>query len=399
MTDLPAIRVAHLADTHLGYRALSKLDPITERNQRAVDIERAFERAIDAILEEKPDLVLHAGDVFHHIRPSWHAMRVFVRQMRRLEAARIPTVVITGNHDSPRLRTGGTVFSVLDLALPEITFVTEYEAQRVRFPELGVVVHAVPHGAMSLSQSEPASYAQRGMRNILLLHGMIPGMDDIARYEPGTEEIAESLLDSSFDYIALGHFHIWEHPRSNAWYSGSTERTGWGDEPATPGLLITSWDEGALRPSDPKHIDLPARPMRTLKAIDGEGLPASTVAERALKMARDLDDPTAMTRIELRNMARPARREVDQLIKRELNSVVWSLDTFVRGEFPPPDHRHDPLDREISDVRALFGEFVDARIADKQYDDRFAATFRERGMQALNGAIERVSQALAEEDR
>ncbi len=399
MVELPAIRVAHFADTHLGYRAMSKLDPESERNQRAVDIELAFERAIDAILAKKPDLVLHAGDVFHHTRPSWHAMRVFVRQMRRLEAAKIPTVVITGNHDSPRLRTGGTVFSVLDLALPEITFVTEYEAKRIRFPELGVTVHAVPHGAISLNLLDPVSYTENGVRNILLLHGMIPGMEDIARYEPGTEEIAESLLDRSFDYIALGHYHIWERPRSNAWYAGSTERTGWGDEPATPGFLMTSWEAGALRPSDPEHIDLPARPMRTLKAIEGEGLPASAVAERALKMARDLGDPTAMTRIELRNMARPARREVEQLIKRELNGAVWSLDAFVRGEFPPPDHRHDPLDREISDVRALFGEFVDSRVAGNHYDERFAATFRERGMQALNGAIERVSQALAEEDR
>jgi hypothetical protein len=139
--------------------------------------------------------------------------------------------------------------------------------------------------------------------------------------------------------------------------------------------------------------------MRTLKPIDGEGLPAPTVAERVLKLARDVDDPTAMTRVELRNMPRPARREVDQLIKRELNGAVWSLDTFVRGEFPPPDRLNDPLDREISDVRALFGEFVDARVADNHYDERFATAFRERGMQALNGAIERVSQALAEEDR
>ena len=29
MTDLPAIKIAHFADTHLGYRAMSKLDPET----------------------------------------------------------------------------------------------------------------------------------------------------------------------------------------------------------------------------------------------------------------------------------------------------------------------------------------------------------------------------------
>ena len=59
-------------------------------------MERAFERAIDAILAQKPDLVLHAGDVFHHTRPTWHAMRIFLRQMRRLEQAGIPVVIIAG---------------------------------------------------------------------------------------------------------------------------------------------------------------------------------------------------------------------------------------------------------------------------------------------------------------
>jgi DNA repair exonuclease SbcCD nuclease subunit len=399
MANLPAIRVAHIADTHLGYRALNKVDPETERNQRALDIELAFERSIDAILEAKPDLVIHAGDVFHHSRPSWHAMRAFVRQMRRLEAAKIPTVIIAGNHDSSRLRTGGTVFSVLELALADITFVTEYEAQKARFPDLGVTVHAVPHGALSLSTYDPATYTEPGVRNILLLHGMIPGMDDIARYEPGTEEITETLLDASFEYIALGHFHLHVRPRANAWYAGSTERMGWGDEPATPGFLITEFAEGELKPNTPEHKPIEVRPMRTLDAIDGEGLPAREIANRALRRLDKIDDPTTMTRIELKNTPRPVRREVEQLIKRELEERVWSLDCFVRGELLGPKHEQHPLEADVTDVRTLFGEFVDERVTDGAYDERFASAFRERGMHALNGAIERVSQALAEEDR
>ena len=106
------IRIAHLADTHLGYRAFYRADPITGRNQRAIDIERAFEAAIDDILTRDVDLVIHAGDVFHHTRPSWQAMRCFVLETRRLEAAGMPAVVIAGNHDTPRLRTTGSVFAV-----------------------------------------------------------------------------------------------------------------------------------------------------------------------------------------------------------------------------------------------------------------------------------------------
>ncbi|MGH2547999.1 MAG: metallophosphoesterase family protein [Thermomicrobiales bacterium] len=399
MSNLPAIRVAHIADTHLGYRALNKVHPETERNQRAIDIELAFERAIDGILAEEPDLVVHAGDVFHHTRPSWHAMRVFVRQMRRLEEAKIPAVIITGNHDSPRLRTGGTVFSVLELALPSIDFVTEYEAKRVRFPDLGVIVHAVPHGALSLSLYDPVSYTESGARNILLLHGMIPGMDDIARYEPGTEEITETLLDAAFEYIALGHFHMQVRPRANAWYAGSTERMGWGDEPATPGFLLAEFAEGELKPGTPKHKPIEARTMRTLDAIDGEGLPAREIANQALHRLAKIDDPNTMTRIELRNTARPVRREVEQLIKRALEGRVWSLDCFVRGDFLAPKEQQAPLEADVTDVRSLFTDFVDERLESRVYDEQFASSFREHGLTALNSAIERVSQALAEEDR
>src|SRR6478752_1937945 len=261
MTGLPAIRIAHLADTHLGYRAMSKLDPETERNQRAVDFERAFEATIDAMLAAKPDLMLHAGDVFHHTRPTWHAMRVFIRQMRRVERAGIPAVIIAGNHDTPRMRTSGTAFSVLELALPEIDFVTEYDVERKQFEKLGVVVHAVPHGALSLSSYEPSAYAEKGMRNILLTHGMIPGMSDIARYEPGTEEITDSLIDTSFSYIALGHYHQLHRERANAWYSGSTERTGWGDEQAEPGFVILDFHTDDPSPVEPVHVPIATRVM------------------------------------------------------------------------------------------------------------------------------------------
>ena len=399
MTDLPDIRIAHFADTHLGYRAMSKLDPETERNQRSVDFEHSFEATISAILAEKPDLIVHAGDVFHHTRPTWHAMRAFVRQMRRIEQAGIPAVVIAGNHDTPRMRTSGTAFSVLELALPQIDFVTGYEVEVRRFEQLGVVVHAVPHGALSLSGYEPSAYAEPGARNILLTHGMIPGMSDVARYEPGTEEITDSLIDTSFSYIALGHYHISSHVRANASYSGSTERTGWGDESANPGFLMLEFPHGEVRPPEPQHRQVPARPMKTLAAINGEGLPAREIADVALKRAENVDDPTAMTRIELKEVTRATRREVEHLVRRELNGRVWSLDCYTRGDLLANIGERVPLDGVVTDIRTLFGEFVDERTTAGVYDQAFAGVFRQRGMTAIESAMEQVSQAMAEEDR
>ena len=58
----------------------------------------------------------------------------------------------------------------------------------------------------------------------------------MAHKEPGEEEVDETLLPPDFDYIALGHYHIRSQPRENAWYAGSTERFGFGDEPVAQAI-------------------------------------------------------------------------------------------------------------------------------------------------------------------
>ena len=63
------MKIAHLADLHLGYRAYHR---ITSRgvNQREADVAEAFRRAVARVVEARPDLVLVAGDIFHTVRPT-----------------------------------------------------------------------------------------------------------------------------------------------------------------------------------------------------------------------------------------------------------------------------------------------------------------------------------------
>ena len=136
------LRFAHISDTHLGYRSHFKTDPATGRNQRSVDVEEAYRIAIDDILTRDVQLVIHGGDVFHHTRPTWTALSTFLLQTQRLVNAGLPVLVIGGNHDTPRLRTSGSVFSFLRHALPGVHFVCAYEQEAVHYAELGLVVHA-----------------------------------------------------------------------------------------------------------------------------------------------------------------------------------------------------------------------------------------------------------------
>jgi DNA repair exonuclease SbcCD nuclease subunit len=61
------VRIAHISDTHLGYTRYAKLCPETNRNQREVDVQEAYGRAVDEILERDVDLVIHSGDVFDSV--------------------------------------------------------------------------------------------------------------------------------------------------------------------------------------------------------------------------------------------------------------------------------------------------------------------------------------------
>src|SRR3712207_3332946 len=73
------VRIAHISDTHLGYTRYAKLHPETGRNQREVDVQEAYARAVDAILERDVDLVIHSGDVFDS-RSEEHTSELQSRQ-------------------------------------------------------------------------------------------------------------------------------------------------------------------------------------------------------------------------------------------------------------------------------------------------------------------------------
>lgn len=71
------------------------------------DHQAALRALLDVAASERPDLIVHAGDLFDAYRPPYPALRLGVTALQRL-AGIAPTVVISGNHDS------GALFDVLD---------------------------------------------------------------------------------------------------------------------------------------------------------------------------------------------------------------------------------------------------------------------------------------------
>src|SRR5213083_3709951 len=139
------VKLAHLADLHLGLRQYDRQTP-RGGNQREADVADAFRRAVDDLLAQRPDLILFAGDVFHSVRPTNPAILFLFRELQRVRVAlpETPIVLIAGNHDTPSSVETGTILKIYGALGVEI--VTD-QARRIPVPRFDCSVLAVPHQA------------------------------------------------------------------------------------------------------------------------------------------------------------------------------------------------------------------------------------------------------------
>lgn len=329
------MRLVHLSDLHLGYRQYQRLTP-AGINQREADVAGAFKRAVDMVIALKPDLVVLAGDIFHTVRPTNPAILHGFHQFARFAAALpgVPVVMVAGNHDTPRAAETGCI---LRLFSPLGIHVVHEGAQRLAFPELDLSVLAVPDvpGARdtALTPDPDARY------NVLLLHGEVEGMlPAYAAVDRAAVEISrEELGAHNFDYVALGHYHVYREVAPNAYYSGSVDYTSantWGElleerQAGVPGkgIIERDLDTGAHA----FHHVPPARPLLDLAPLNARGMSAAdldaAIRERVESAPGGIDDK--IVRLLVRDVPRHVVRELDHKALREFKrrALHFQLDT------------------------------------------------------------------------
>jgi len=218
------MKLAHLADLHLGFRQFDRQTP-KGANQREVDVAEVFKRAVDDLLEQKPELVVIAGDLFHSVRPTNAAILYCFRQLHRLRTGlpSTPIVVIAGEHDTPRSTETGSILRLYEALGVEIAV---EDARRIVFPKLDCAVLAVPQQPL-LKADRPSLRPEPGgpTLNVLVTHGTYGGLgEERGTIEYGGAELSRELLaPEKWDYIALGHYHTAQSVAANAWYAGSLE--------------------------------------------------------------------------------------------------------------------------------------------------------------------------------
>jgi len=271
-------RIYHLADTHIGYSAYRKIDEATGLNQREVDTYEAFKQFVDYALKEKPDVILHAGDLFDSVRPTNRAISFVLSQIIRLSEAAIPFVVISGNHETPRLKETGSVLSLFE-HIPHVHLVYENKYELVEIDDLKV--HAVPHCDDIESEKKKIRPCDNNGFNIALLHASVLGAGlptPTFMMHDFNEQVVNIDDLTNFDYIALGHFHRCTKVREDAYYAGSTERFSFNEVDGKKGFL-----EVRVRQDGGKEVI--SHELRTREMVDLEPIVCSRLDEHEIKNA------------------------------------------------------------------------------------------------------------------
>ncbi|MCS6773635.1 MAG: exonuclease SbcCD subunit D [Thermoflexales bacterium] len=325
------IRVLHFADLHIGIEGYGRLDPQTGLNQRVLDFVTRLKEIVDYAIEHQADAVIFAGDAFKTREPNPTYQRAFARQIMRLSRARIPTVLLVGNHDMPIIETRATaldIFATLDVPYVVVGREEAVHQLETRHGLLQVATVPWPQRSRLLKLDEYRSLSaeqldqelERTLRleierlanlldprtpAILTAHFSVSGATyGSERFIMLGQDVVlkqESLCLSAWDYVAMGHIHRHQVVNPGQYpsvvYSGSPERVDFGEADQAKGFC---WVEVARGETRWSFVPLHARAFVT---IDVDATDEENPTEAALRaiQRRDVTDAIVRVRVRMRS--------------------------------------------------------------------------------------------------
>ena len=231
------MRFLHTSDWHLG-RSFHRVNLLSAQ--------RAFlDHLVETVRAREIDAVLVAGDVYDRAVPPLAAVELFDEALHRLAGLGVPTVMISGNHDSARrlgvgsglmeragihLRTDpadcGTPVVLADAHGPVALYGLPYLEPAMVRDTLGArrADHAEVLGAAMERVRADLAGRPAGTRSVVLAHAFVTGgaVSDSERdiTVGGVASVPVGVFDG-VDYVALGHLHGCQTLTERVRYSGS----------------------------------------------------------------------------------------------------------------------------------------------------------------------------------
>jgi len=199
--------IGHLADVHLGARLYG-------RQELREDTLRAFENAIDVLINEKVDVIVIAGDLFDQPRPDNYFLLGAIRILKRVKEHGIKVILAGGDHDTPKVRDRSPLEIIAEtlegVYYPNLQESSSLETLIVNIDGIDFAVVPFPRGSSELKKKffntilpalESIIKRRNQKRSVLVGHF---GVDEACKWD---SVVPASRLPKAFKYIALGHVH------------------------------------------------------------------------------------------------------------------------------------------------------------------------------------------------
>ena len=264
LSNCPTMKLLHFADAHIDMANYGRHDPETGLPLRVLDFLKSLDAIVDAAISEKVDMVLFAGDAYKDRSPAPTFQREWGKRIIKLSQAKIPTLLLVGNHDlSPA---AGRAHAIQEFDTLQVPFVRVLQKPEFLKPDdlwdLPVQVIAIPwitrSGLMAnleMSATDTSEIfsslesrisglveewideADKTLPLILTAHASVEGATFGAERMVmlGSDLVLPISLvkDTRLDYVAMGHIHKPQDVNKNhhppVVYPGSIERVDFGE--------------------------------------------------------------------------------------------------------------------------------------------------------------------------
>jgi len=209
------MKILHTSDWHLGH-TLYNYDR-TEEQQAMLD------QMVSIVEEQKPDVFLLCGDVYHTPQPSAAVQTMLSDGLVKIHEANPEMMIVmtAGNHDSG---TKHEIFQTPWKAL-KVYAIGQIEKENpdehiIEVPEKGFVVaipyaneRNIPEGFFQQLLDKVAERNSEGLPVVMTAHTTVKGCDFTGHDHAteytvgGIDSLELTEMGEGYDYLALGHIH------------------------------------------------------------------------------------------------------------------------------------------------------------------------------------------------
>ena len=212
------MKIMHLSDLHLGKR-VNEFSMIEDQTYILNEI-------INIIDEQKPKVIILAGDIYDKPIPPAEAVELFDDFLYKLSKRNLYVFIISGNHDSAeRIAFGSRLFDksgiylspvyngkILPISVDDecgdinfymLPFIKPVHVRRF-FPDASISTYTDALNTVITDMNIDST-----KRNILITHQFVTGSSrtESEDVSVGGSDNVDSDIFKDFDYVALGHIH------------------------------------------------------------------------------------------------------------------------------------------------------------------------------------------------